>query len=105
MKAGSRIPYRDTNSFSDIVNAYLQESNDLRGFYSKPPNLDGIKKAAKEKAGAVDRSVLVEVLRSQYGKLDPSASVANNINALTNENCFTICTAHQPNLATGPLYV
>lgn len=36
--------------------------------------------------------------------MQASPAVQENIEALLQENTFTVCTAHQPNLFTGPLY-
>jgi bacillithiol biosynthesis cysteine-adding enzyme BshC len=52
----------------------------------------------------VNRKLLVEVLKEQYHSLDVTEALTTNIDALQNDNCFTICTAHQPNLLTGYLY-
>jgi bacillithiol biosynthesis cysteine-adding enzyme BshC len=43
-------------------------------------------------------------LVKQYATLQTHPAVINNIALLKKENKFTVCTAHQPNLFTGPLY-
>lgn len=105
MIGGSRISYSSTNAFSDIVTSYLQGSSDLRSFYNNSADLEGIKKAIRSKQGSVDRDILVKVLRDQYKNVHAVDPVEQNIDKLGEENCYSICTAHQPNLATGPLYV
>lgn len=52
----------------------------------------------------VNRPVLVSALQQQYEGVDTNGAVANNIAALQDAHTFTVCTAHQPNLFTGPLY-
>ena len=52
----------------------------------------------------VDRATLVDVLKEDYQDLESSALTTKNIDALLNENAFTVITAHQPSLMTGPLY-
>jgi bacillithiol biosynthesis cysteine-adding enzyme BshC len=100
-----RLPYQQTGVFSRIIIDYLNDAPELRPFYSLRPTLGGIQQAIQhKKSQAVDRSLLVEVLQSQYTTVAPSGKVENNINALLSEDTFTICTAHQPNLLTGPLY-
>lgn len=103
--ADSRISYSETNAFSEIVTAYLQDNKDLRSFYAYTPGIEGIKNAIESKKGKVNRDLLAKVIKEQYGDLAAAPAVQKNIAALESENCFTICTAHQPNLATGPLYV
>jgi bacillithiol biosynthesis cysteine-adding enzyme BshC len=48
--------------------------------------------------------VLIDVLNGQYATLNKHDRVQQNILLLQNENAYTICTAHQPNLMTGYLY-
>lgn len=100
-----RIPYQQTNYFSKIVLDYLANEASLQPFFALPPSLDGVKQAITQKElRPVDRAVLVGVLKDQYSGVNTSTEVTRNIEALARENTFTICTAHQPNLFTGPLY-
>ncbi len=99
------LPYYQTNAFSKIAVDYLNSAETLRPFYSSLPTVQGIKETIeKKKQQPVNRSVLVEVLREQYQNVQPSEAVKRNIELLAEENTFTVCTAHQPNLFTGPLY-
>jgi len=50
------------------------------------------------------RQLLVDVLKEQYQGLTISPAVAANIEALKQSNVYSITTAHQPNIFTGPLY-
>jgi bacillithiol biosynthesis cysteine-adding enzyme BshC len=52
----------------------------------------------------VSRELLVRTLNDQYKGLEKEPKLAHNIGLLLNENTFTVCTAHQPNLLTGYLY-
>lgn len=99
------LSYQQTGAFSKIVLDYLQNSPQLRTFYSHRPDLEGIQKAiAERKAFSTNRKVLVDQLRKQYSAVDVAEQVTKNIDLLLQENTFTITTAHQPNLFTGPLY-
>ena len=105
MFAASQIAYQKTNSFSRIVIDYLEESELLKNFYLAYPGLEGVKKAVlNRKETRTDREILVTVLKQQYAGLDVTKSVNDNIEKLESADCFTITTAHQPNLFTGPLY-
>ena len=100
-----RLTYQQTGVFSNIVLDYLNDSPQLRSFYSHRPDLEGIQKAIDDrKSFSTNRKVLVDQLRKQYGAVDVSEAVTKNIDLLLQENTFTITTAHQPNLFTGPLY-
>ena len=105
MFARQLIPYDQTNSFSKIVIDYLQSSDQLKPFYSFAPAVDGIKNAIdKKKDHKINRSLLKEQLKKQYATTAAKESVQKNIDLLEQGNTFSICTAHQPNLFTGPLY-
>jgi bacillithiol synthase len=99
------LPYSQTNAFSKIVSDYLDSPENLKSFYSLLPTIAGIKETIeRKKHQPVNRKILVEVLEEQYQTVSTSAAVKSNIESLLSENTFTVCTAHQPNLFTGPLY-
>jgi len=101
----TKTAYGQTGFFSKIIQDYLKEENKLRPFYSHPVSVDGIKAAIKErKAFSTDRKLLVEELQKQYANERITSNQQLNIQQLNNENCFTITTAHQPNIFTGHLY-
>jgi bacillithiol biosynthesis cysteine-adding enzyme BshC len=83
---------------------YIDQAGALQPFFKYPPTLQGIQQAIEaRKQFATPRQLLVEQLRLQYGKL-ATGKVKQNLDLLLKENCFTVTTAHQPNLLTGPLY-
>lgn len=102
----SYLSYRETGYFSRLVSDYIDGAEALQPFLEFPPDLTGIKKAisGRKDADPANRGVLVAQLNKQYDGVDTSDSVRANINALSNCNAYTICTAHQPNLFTGHLY-
>lgn len=84
---------------------YLGQNSDLLPFYTYSPTDAGIQQAIAARAEyRVNRPLLANTLQAQYGDLDCCAAVKDNIASLANENTFTVCTAHQPNLLTGYLY-
>lgn len=99
------INYKDTNSFSDLVCDYIDDTKTLMPFYQFTPDKKGIKQAIDaRKNTAINRLALVAALKEQYAFVHSSDAVSANIQSLLNQNTFTICTAHQPNLLTGYLY-
>jgi bacillithiol biosynthesis cysteine-adding enzyme BshC len=101
----TRLPYRQTNSFSKTVLDYLDHTEGLKPFYAHPPTVQGIKKAIDaRKQFATNRELLVRELKKQYGGIEVSDKVKQNIEALLSKDTFTITTAHQNNIFTGPLY-
>ncbi len=100
-----RIPYRQANAFSNIVLDYIDRAETLQPFYSFAPSIPGIQHQIEQRKNFnTERNTLVNVLNEQYKTISPNEKVIHNINKLAEDNCFTITTAHQPNLFTGPLY-
>lgn len=101
----SFLSYRETGYFSKIILDYIQQEPPTQSFYKHPVSIEGVHASiAERKKFATDRKLLVTVLQKQYASVETSEQVAINIELLQNENTFTICTAHQPNVFTGPLY-
>lgn len=99
------IPYHQTNYYSKIVIDYLNHAESLSSFYVYKPNKDGLKAALEKRLlFTVNREVLATALDSQYQSLVVSDATKKNIELLKLETTFTITTAHQPNIFTGPLY-
>ena len=103
--SSSHHSYASTGLFSKLVLDYIDGNPKLADLYVHKPNLDGIKQAIADKKNAgVDRALLCKVLKNQYEGLAISEKLNRNLNALEDENTFTICTAHQPNIFMGHLY-
>ena len=126
----TQISYRSTGLFSALINDYIETKGTAQSFVNYAASKEGYKKAIEQRASfPTNRKVLVEVLQNQYTQLakevnDASVLNNNNNNALNNslntkeafklvndnvnlllkENTFTVTTAHQPNIFTGPLY-
>ena len=114
----TQIPYRATGLFSNLVNDYMESKGTAQSFVEYNATIDGYKKAIKQRASfSTNRKVLVEVLQNQYTQLTKEVSgssalnnkesfklVNDNVHLLLKENTFTVTTAHQPNIFTGPLY-
>jgi bacillithiol biosynthesis cysteine-adding enzyme BshC len=128
-KANS-ITYRSSGLFTALINDYIETKGTAQSFVNYAANKEGYKKAIEQRASfPTNRKVLVEVLQNQYTQLAKDINVANvqnknnnnalnnslntkeafalvnvNVNLLLKENTFTVTTAHQPNIFTGPLY-
>lgn len=99
------LPYESTGYFSKIVSDYLSQSSLLQPFYQHAPTVEGVKASiSARQTFNTPRSLLVEVLNEQYTGVTVSEKVKQNIQSLADQNTFTITTAHQPNIFTGPLY-
>ena len=112
------ISYRATGLFSSLVNDYMESKGEARSFVNYTPNIEGYQKAIEQRAFfPTNRKVLVEALQNQYVQLAKDINESNalnnkdafklvneNVSLLLKENTFTVTTAHQPNIFTGPLY-
>lgn len=114
----TQISYRSTGLFSVLINDYIETKGTAQSFVNYAASKEGYKKAIEQRASfPTNRKVLVEVLQNQYTQLEKELSDSNalnnkeafklvndNLSLLLKENTFTVTTAHQPNVFTGPLY-
>ncbi len=101
----TRIAYERTGYFTKIVSDYLNQSASLQPFYKHNASLEGIQQAIRDRqAFDTQRALLVETLEEQYKGLPVTEKLQQHITALASTNTFTVTTAHQPNIFTGPLY-
>lgn len=99
------LPYSDTNQFSNLVLDYLNQKKELSGFYAHFPSPEGFKQAVEDRRKIlVNRKQLVEAFRHTHAGTPLTPAQARNLEALCQENTFTVCTAHQPNIFSGYLY-
>ncbi len=99
------IPFSQTDKFTKIVLDYINGVSQLKDFYEHPVNLEGIKSAIQQrKKYHTNRKLLVDQFTIQYKDFEDCKFIKSNIDELLNENTFTVCTAHQPNIFTGHLY-
>ena len=96
------IPYNQI-AYKDLF--YIDQPEKLSNFYSFSPDIQGLIEAAKaRKKYPVNRPLLIDVLKSHYAQVSVTEKQQLNIDNLINENTFTVVTAHQPCLLTGPAY-
>jgi bacillithiol synthase len=95
----------DINILTPLISDYLAGSEKLKSFYGFSPEIENFQQQIEAKEFSTDkRKVLTAVLQHQYSSLNKSETIIHNIQSLMNENTFTVTTAHQTNIFTGPLY-
>jgi bacillithiol biosynthesis cysteine-adding enzyme BshC len=105
IKAAEQIAYPLTGYFSNLVSDYLEANQKLTPFYTHTPDINGVKAAMAARDSFNTPSIaLVNALNKQYETVKASDLVTANIQSLANSKTYTVTTAHQPNLFTGPLY-
>ncbi len=99
------IAYDSIEQISKRDKLYAKQSPIFKSFIHDFPTIENFKNVIERKAThSIDRSLLVKVLLSDYSKIKHSSKVKSNIEALKSDRTFTVVTAHQPSLLTGPLY-
>ena len=101
------IPFKETGYFSEFITDYLSQKAELHCLYHRFPLATNFPAQIKEKQAhysAENRDILAQALERQYKNLSISEETCQNIEALRQENTFTITTGHQLSLFTGPLY-
>jgi len=83
--------------------AYIKHDPSLDPFIAYPAVRESFNDIiSNRKDYTVDRQLLLSVLKKQYNQLDLDFPYPDHL--LLSEDTFTITTAHQPSLLTGPLY-
>ncbi|MBU3677556.1 MAG: bacillithiol biosynthesis BshC, partial [Chitinophagaceae bacterium] len=96
----------DTGYFSALVTDYVAQASFFEPFIQAFPSPNAMAKAfeTKEKQ-IIHRAVLVDALKAQYAHLPNTEKAWGQMDRLLESTTFTVCTAHQPILFLGPLYV
>ncbi len=99
------IPFQNVPQLSYKDVSYTNGLAKLADFYKYQVNIESFEQVMTDKSKAsINRTALMEVLQEQYQGLSKSQKVEDHITALAKDTTFTIITAHQPSLFTGPLY-
>lgn len=99
------VPISEFPLFSKIDRELNQSTSPLTEFQQWAPIEENFKKIIEHRNLPVHRAVLQAVLNDQYTLLKDKPGVRDQILAMGSENTFTITTAHQPCLFTGPAFV
>ena len=100
-----RIPFTEVPQFSDKDIAYATADERLRPFFKYDVTLDAFEQVMQDKANDdTDREVLVKTLLKQYDSLPNNELARSQVQSLGDKGTYTVITAHQPSLFTGPLY-
>ena len=98
----------DINQVKDLSSrdmTYWANPEKFEPYINYLPDIDSFQRAidAREKF-LIDRKVLVQVLNEQYVNFNSNAATLSHIKSLESDGCYTLTTAHQPSLLTGPIY-
>lgn len=110
-----RLPFSAFPMLSKFDRAYTEQTAIFEQFYNYSPDIQSFEKVITDKSkSGIDRNLLVSVLKKQYSELHTvevrntdsfgKGGILDSIDSLLDEKTFTVTTAHQPSLLTGPLY-
>ena len=100
-----KLSFEEANNFSSLFLDYLSQKPELSEFYNQIPTKEGILNVLNKRNFPVEnREVLYNSLLEQNKNISLSEKAKANLEALRDENTFTITTGHQLNIFTGPLY-
>ncbi len=100
----TKVPYSSVRLAKRDL-AFIQADHQLLKLTPFQDSLDGLRKKIKNRQQfPFFRKKLHQALIKQYTPLPDKNLSLQNIDLLKNNNTFTVTTAHQPSLFTGPLY-
>ena len=99
------IGFDDVPQFSERDKAFQRLDPRLEDLMVHTPDLDSFRKVVDLKQKhQIDRALLQQVLTEQYSDIKDADKTLDHIALLGQEHTYTIITAHQPSILTGPLY-
>lgn len=102
------LPYSGDMEFGEKDLAYINGDKKLTGFAKYKQDASEFSRVINDKSKSYDgnyRGLIAKALDKQYSELPEDTVAARQIERLKNPDTFTVVTAHQPCLFTGPLYV
>ncbi len=101
----AELTFESIGLSSQLVRDLIDNKEKALQFVSLPFKIDDIPEQISKKLFSNEsRQLLHKSLKLQYDGFDMSKRSGDNLNALLQDNCFTVCTGHQLNLMTGSLY-
>lgn len=99
------IDFSEVGQFSSRDKDYTLYPEKFNDFIAYPFEFEAFKKIIEKRQSInTDRELLVSQLMYQYKDVESSQLTSRRINQLKADSTFTVVTAHQPSLLTGPLY-
>lgn len=99
------LPFNSDLVFSSWLQRLAEKDHALKPFIAGFNTIEFAKKLIENKTYPPHfRKVLCQSLTTQYNQIAIGEAERKSLNALTNENTFTVTTGHQLSFAGGPLY-
>ena len=99
------LDYSELEQFSARDRAYILQPEKFKAFSEHPFEMKAFDEVIKIKsAQQIDRSLIQQVLKDQYAPVSSSKKTNLYLDQIATDDAYTIITAHQPSLLSGPLY-
>jgi bacillithiol biosynthesis cysteine-adding enzyme BshC len=99
------LPFNSDLVFSSWLQKLAEKDDALKPFIAGFNTIEFAKKLIENKTYPSHfRKVLCQSLTTQYNQIAIGEAEKKSLNALKNENTFTVTTGHQLSFAAGPLY-
>lgn len=103
MKTIARIPFAEIDVIPELIKDFLNgEVRSAEKFSFSAQNIEEVINKKGEFFTSGKRKLISDVLTEQ--NTDLTVQQRENLKKLTNENTFTICTGHQLNFFSGPVF-
>lgn len=99
------IDFREIETIPQLIKDFL--NGEIEGFQNQLFNIQNVENQIQQKGKsytAEQREILCEVLKKQLSCFQLSEKQQENLNAISEQNTFTIVTGHQLNLFSGPAF-
>lgn len=101
----SKISYREIPKYSKLLMDYISGESRVDSFIQYPFAWESMPNITRNiQQNPINRELLKNTVIEQYRKLKPGDKTLQNIQKLSDANTFTVTTAHQLVVLTGPLY-
>jgi len=99
------FPFSDVSHLSKRDIIFQEQPEKFKDFLSFPFHMESFGSMIEQRRNfPIDRELLSATLKTQYQQSGVSNVPLESIELLKKDDTFTVVTAHQPSLLTGPLY-
>jgi len=104
MNLHQKIALQDLGILNPLITDYINLDKKTAQLYSYAPEINNVEQVLQAKKNFKNRTILHTAFTNQFKGFNISDVAQKNLSSITDENTFTVCTAHQLCLFTGPSY-
>lgn len=104
MNLHQKIALQDLGILNPLITDYINLDKKTAQLYSFAPVIENVEQVLQAKKDFKNRAILLTAFNNQFTGFNLSDAAQKNLSLISDENTFTVCTAHQLCLFTGPSY-